>query len=144
MPRGFQFCEPKTEVEIVGPIRLSRPKKFPEKNPNQNVIDPNNDDMVAGQLPGRTIALLGSHPLGTIVGRLAAGDEMERMQLARAGSGGQRGPNLFDASKEEAIGTAPGRRTERDSITAARLGNRNAGLVVPSAMPAGMAWREGV
>jgi hypothetical protein len=28
----------------------------------------------------------------------------------RAGSGEERGPNLFDASKEEAIGTAPGHR----------------------------------
>jgi hypothetical protein len=30
-PRSFQFCDPKTEVEIVGTDRLSRDKKI-EKN----------------------------------------------------------------------------------------------------------------
>jgi hypothetical protein len=35
MRSAFVFCEPKTEVEIVGPMHLSRPKKIP-KNLKKN------------------------------------------------------------------------------------------------------------
>jgi hypothetical protein len=42
--RSFYFCEPKFEVEIVGPTHLSRDKKIPEKIPAKNVTDPSDDE----------------------------------------------------------------------------------------------------
>jgi hypothetical protein len=39
---SFQFCEPKIEVEIVGPSHLSRAKKF-QKKIQKNETDPSDD-----------------------------------------------------------------------------------------------------
>ena len=55
--RLFEFCEPKTEVEIVGPINQSRAKNFQKKikkipgrirGPNSVAATPVADDEVAG------------------------------------------------------------------------------------------------
>jgi hypothetical protein len=44
LSRSFQFCEPKFEVEIVGPTHLSRDKKIPKKIQGKNVTDPSDDE----------------------------------------------------------------------------------------------------
>jgi hypothetical protein len=41
--RSFQFCEPKTEVQIVDATHLSRDKKIPKKIQEKNVTDPSDE-----------------------------------------------------------------------------------------------------
>jgi hypothetical protein len=49
---SFQFCEPKTEVEIVDPTDLSRDKKLQKKSQKLDVLP------IAGRQPRRDDAVV--------------------------------------------------------------------------------------
>jgi hypothetical protein len=55
--RSFKFCEPKIEVEIVGPTHLSRAKKFQKKIPAKNVTDPSDGERSGQDRPNVFMAM---------------------------------------------------------------------------------------